>query len=138
MFFALGLLLGLIILILQVSGNPGDAAPFISVHTHLTLFGFIIMLIMAVAYWMFPRPTKEDLRYSPYLAEINYWLITIGTAIRSLAELVSVFTPSMLLNVTIVLGSLLQLASGFLFIWNIWSRIRAVGSQLREAKGEKF
>ncbi|VAX18141.1 hypothetical protein MNBD_NITROSPINAE01-901 [hydrothermal vent metagenome] len=138
MFFAIGLVLGLVILILQVSGNSGGTAKLISVHTHLTLFGFIIMLIMAVAYWMFPRPTKDDIRYSPHLAEINYWLITCGTAIRSFAELVSIFAPSMLLNLAVVLGALLQLASGFLFIWNIWSRIRAVGSQIREARGEKF
>ncbi len=137
-FFAMGLILGLVILILEVSGNPGGAAKLISVHTHLTLFGFIIMLIMAVAYWMFPRPTKDDIRYSPHLAEINYWLITSGTAIRSFAELVAIFAPSLFLNVTIVLGSFLQLVSGFLFIWNIWSRIRAVGSQIREARGEKF
>jgi len=38
----------------------------------------------------------------------------------------------------VLAGSALQLAAGVVFVWNVWTRIRAVGSHHREAKGEKF
>ncbi|MBI5816013.1 MAG: cbb3-type cytochrome c oxidase subunit I [Nitrospinae bacterium] len=137
LFFLCGLALGGWTLASQLAGwavNP----VIISAHTHLTLFGFVIMLIMGVAYWMFPRPAREDLRYSPRIAEINYWLITIGTAMRAAGELSMAVWPSGHFWAPVAAGGALQIGSGVLFCWNIWSRIRAVGSQAREASGERF
>lgn len=137
-FFLAGLLLGVIILLLEMMGSPGASRALITAHTHLTLFGFVIMLIMGVAYWMFPRPAKDDLRYSPSVAEINYWLITVGTLMRSLGEISMAVSFHPAQRLIVLAGSALQLASGFIFVWNIWTRVRPIGSQHREAKGEKF
>lgn len=136
-FFLAGLLLGLWILYLKIWGNYSVSHNLISAHTHLILFGFVIMLIMGVAYWMFPRPAKEDTRYSPNLAEINYWFITGGTLIRTVSELLISGSTSPLRYIVFT-GALLQVAGGFVFVWNIQSRIRSVGSHIREKKGEKF
>jgi len=138
LFFLLGLALGFWVLLLRLQGEPAMIGVLISAHTHLVLFGFVIMLIMGVAYWMFPRPAKEDIRYSPKMAELNYWLITVGTVIRTLGELYYYMTGEMGVYALIIIGAMSQLLSGFVFSWNIWSRIRAIGSQHREAKGEKF
>lgn len=137
-FFLVGLAIGMWILVEQFTGKGGISGILISVHTHLILFGFVIMLIMGIAYWMFPRPTKEDTRYSPSLAEINYWLITVGTSVRTGGELGLSFSYSRILWLIVITGSSLQILSGVIFTYNIWSRIRAVGSQMREVKGEKF
>ena len=138
-FFAAGLLLGVWILVEAALGPSRPLNPLVSAHTHLLLYGFVIILIMGVAYWMFPRPAKEDLRYSPRMAEINYWLATIGTSVRTMGELGEyLFSPWWIWMALIFAGSLLQTAGGLVFAWNIWSRIRPIGSQFREAKGDKF
>ncbi len=136
-FFLAGLVLGLWIAYNKIWGSYYISSSLISAHTHLTLFGFVIMLIMGIAYWMFPRPAKGDTRYSPNLAEINYWLITIGTVLRTLGEIfisVTLFPMEYL----VFIGALLQVIGSFVFVWNIQSRIRSVGSHIREKKGEKF
>ena len=38
----------------------------------------------------------------------------------------------------VVLGGAGQVAGILLYFWTMWTRIRAVGSQIREAKGERF
>ncbi|MDH4183278.1 MAG: hypothetical protein OEV92_03580, partial [Nitrospinota bacterium] len=60
LFFALGLSLGFWILLEQALGPSRPMGPLVSAHTHLLLYGFVIILIMGVAYWMFPRPARED------------------------------------------------------------------------------
>jgi cbb3-type cytochrome oxidase subunit 1 len=137
--FVAGLLLGAWILLARAMGLKRPLGPLISAHTHLLLYGFVIILIMGVAYWMFPRPAKEDLRYSPHMAEINYWLAAIGTAVRASGELAEyLLSPGPAWLALVVAGSLLQIIGGLLFAWNIWSRVRPIGSQFREAKGDKF
>ena len=46
----------------------------ITAHVHLLLVGFMLMMVMGVATWMFPRPAKDDTRYRPELAEAAYWV----------------------------------------------------------------
>lgn len=138
LFFLAGLLVGAWILILRAWGETPPSRALITAHTHLTLFGFVIILIMGVAYWMFPRPAKDDLRYSPDLAEVNYWLITAGTAVRAAGELSMAVAYQPWEKWLVLIGSAAQLAAGFTFVWNIWTRVRPIGSQHREKKGEKF
>ena len=40
----------------------------VSAHTHALFVGFVMMMILGVALWLFPRPDREDARYSPRLA----------------------------------------------------------------------
>ena len=51
-----------------------------SAHTHAIAVGFVMMMILGVALWLFPRPDRDDVRYRPALAETAYWLVTLGTA----------------------------------------------------------
>ncbi|MDH5510852.1 MAG: cbb3-type cytochrome c oxidase subunit I [Nitrospinota bacterium] len=137
LFFVAGLLTGAWIMVEMAMGPSRALAPLISAHTHLLLYGFVIILIMGVAYWMFPRPGKEDLRYSPRTAQINYGLATAGTIIRTVGEFLDYYSISGAFAPTVI-GSLCQIAAGIIFAWNIWSRVRPIGSQFREAKGERF
>ena len=43
-----------------------------SAHSHAILVGFVMMMILGVALWLFPRPEKTDVRYSPRQAEAAY------------------------------------------------------------------
>ncbi|HLC41899.1 MAG TPA: hypothetical protein VJO34_09770 [Methylomirabilota bacterium] len=97
----------------------------ITAHVHLLLVGFVVMLIMGVATWMFPRPRRDDTRYRPELAAVTYWIITLSTALRFFTEVVMAFWPSLGLTPLIALGGLGQLLAGLLFVFNMWSRVRA-------------
>lgn len=127
-FFIAGLLLGLYIIVNKYVFGSWPPPLLITAHVHVLLFGFIISLIMGVAIWMFPRPRDEQ-HYSPGLAEVTYWFLTLGTAIRFISEVVSSYMTIKVLIWLIVLGSISQVISGFLFIYNMWSRVRPVGKQ---------
>jgi heme/copper-type cytochrome/quinol oxidase subunit 1 len=115
---------------------PGPYA--IGAHTHAILVGFVMMMILGVALWLFPRPEKSDPRYRPALAELAYWLITLGTATRILGELLRPLTASAWLRWLIALSGFAQIIALVVFFYTMWSRIRGIGSQVREAKGERF
>ena len=110
----------------------------VSAHTHAILVGFVMMMIFGVALWLFPRPEKNDVRYRPALAEAAYWLIATGTAGRVIAEMARDVIEADWLRWVVVTTGLAQILSMLLFFYTMWSRIRAVGSQMREAKGERF
>ena len=119
--------------------NGVYASPYVvSAHTHAILVGFIMMMILGVALWLFPRPEKNDARYQPRAAETAYWLLTLGTGTRIIAELCRVISGSTPLRWIVILSSLAQIAGISLFFYTMWSRIRPAGSQKREEQGERF
>ena len=121
----------------ELFGRP--ATPYeTSAHAHAIFVGFVMMMICGVALWLFPRPDKNDRRYRPALAETAYWLLAVGTSVRVVGELTRYATDALWLRVAIVVGGLLQIGGLVLFFYTMWSRIRAVGSQTREARGERF
>ena len=115
------------------------ATPYaVSAHTHAIFVGFVMMMILGVALWLFPRPEKSDRRYRPVLAEAAYWLLVTGTSARVVGELLRPDNVGLSLRATIVGGGMLQIAGLALYFYTMWSRIRAAGSQGREAGGERF
>ncbi len=110
----------------------------VSAHTHAIFVGFVMMMILGVALWLFPRPEKGDSRYSPVLAEAAYWLITVGSALRVPGELLRATVSAAWLRWAVVGSGLLQIAGLAVYFYTMWSRIRSVGSSGREAKGERF
>lgn len=137
-FLVLGLAIGTRTLLRRevflVSANPYE----VSAHTHAILVGFVMMMILGVALWLFPRAERGEQRYDPRLAAAAYWLIAIGTAARMASELAREYSASLWLRSTIVAGGLAQFAGIALFFFTMWPRIRSAGSHVREAKGEKF
>ena len=97
---------------------------WISAHTHAILVGFVMMMILGVALWMFPRPAREDTHFDPRLAEAAYWCLTIGTAARVMGELLRPASAAAGLRWTIVLGGAAQALGLVLFFWTMWTRIR--------------
>jgi heme/copper-type cytochrome/quinol oxidase subunit 1 len=121
----------------ELLGRPATSYEM-SAHTHAIFVGFVMMMICGVALWLFPRPDKNDRRYRPALAEAAYWMLTVGTIMRVVGELLRQRTNAQWLRLAIVAGGLLQIVGLAVFFYTMWSRIRAVGSQAREARGERF
>lgn len=123
-FLVVGLLLGGWILVGEFVVGAYPPRLFITAHVHLLLVGFMLMLVMGVATWMFPRPARDDRRYRPELAEAVYWVMTVATAVRAVGEVASGLSGLPVLRSVIVAGGLGQIVGAALFIFNIWPRVR--------------
>ena len=137
-FLTLGLLIGGWMMIDRELRQRLPSPYVVSAHTHAILVGFVMMMILGVALWLFPRPAKDDSRYSPRAAEVAYWLVAGGTVIRVAGELARAQSSAPWLRVMTLGAGLAQIAGLFVFFYTMWSRIRPVGSQAREAQGERF
>ena len=82
-FLAVGLALGTWMLVRRELYGVHPSPYETSAHTHVIFVGFVMMMILGVALWLFPRPEKGDTRYDPRAAELAYWLVTVGTGGRS-------------------------------------------------------
>ena len=99
----------------------------------------MLTLVMGVALWMFPRPSKgSDTPYSPTVALVTYFLIASATVLRFVGELVGAYGPARLWDWLVIVGGAGQTVASILFIVNIWTRIRPAGSRAREAASERF
>lgn len=138
-FLVVGILTGLYMLILRNFFNVWPHPDLVSAHTHIILVGSVMMMIMGVALWFFPRAEKNDKLYKPALVLASYFTITISTILRFVSQVISSFVPAdSALKFLLTLSAVGQVAGILIFFLSIWGRIRSVGSHLREAKGEKF
>ncbi|MGK2962221.1 MAG: cbb3-type cytochrome c oxidase subunit I, partial [Gemmatimonadaceae bacterium] len=94
-FLGIGLLLGGWMMIRRELSGVFPSPYLVSAHTHAILVGFVMMMILGVALWLFPRPDKTDERYNPRAAEAAYWLLASGTAVRLAGEILRDFSASM-------------------------------------------
>lgn len=137
-FLMAGLLLGFYMLVsrelLGVTPNPF----LVSAHAHAVQLGFVMFLILGVALWLFPRAPKEDQRYRPERIAAAYWILAASTAARFVGEVARAWHGDRFLAWLVVLGGAGQVAGLMLYFWTMWPRIRPLGSQLREAAGERF
>jgi uncharacterized protein involved in response to NO len=137
LFFILGMLSGLY---LYGAGIFGWSVPYtlIQAHSHLLLMGGMVMMILGVAVWFFPRAPKNDPYYDPDRIRFSYWLLTLVTLLRFVAEILQGIFPRGIWDNIGFWSSALQILAVILIVYSIWGRIRPVGSQIRESRGEKF
>ena len=96
----------------------------ITAHVHLLLVGFMLMIVMGVATWMFPRPARDDAGYRPERAEVVYWVMTVATAVRAVAEILVSLSGASALSLLVAAAGLGQLVGSVLFVVNMWRRVR--------------
>ncbi len=109
-----------------------------SAHAHAVQVGFVRFMILGVALWLFPRAPKDDPRYKPQLVTLSYWILTIATATRLVAEASRAWSNHQALRWLVVIGGFGQIAGLLLYFWTMWPRVRPLGSALREKAGERF
>jgi heme/copper-type cytochrome/quinol oxidase subunit 1 len=137
-FLFIGILTGLSMSFSRHVMGEGIPPDLVSAHAHLILAGSVMMMIMGVALWFFPRPASDDTRYNPDLIRLVFWIMAVSTALRFLAQGTVAFIELRELRWAIAGTSTFQVAAFGLFFYSMWGRIRAVGSATREAQGEKF
>ncbi len=138
LFLFVGLGLGVWIIADREIGGHFPSPYLVSAHTHSILVGFVMMMILGVALWLFPRPEKGDRQYNPSVVGAAYWLLTLGTAARIAGEVARARTDERWIRIGIVIAGAAQTLGIAVFFITMWTRVRPVGSHVREAKGERF
>jgi len=90
-------------------------------HLHVTLLGFVAMMIFGVAYHIVPRLAAHPL-HSRRLAGVHWWIANIGVAL---------FAPGLMMRavnapyagLVIGVGASLSAVGAYLFAWIIWRTI---------------
>ena len=90
-------------------------------HLHVTLLGFVAMMIFGVAYHIVPRLAAHPL-HSRRLAGVHWWIANIGVAL---------FAPGLMMravnapyaSLVIGVGATLSAIGAYLFAWIIWRTI---------------
>lgn len=94
------------------------------VYFHLFMVGWVTQLIFGVAYWMFPKFSREQPRGHERLAWAVYWLLNSGLAIRAIAEPLNAVLPGAGWGHWLPVSALLQWVAGIVFVVNTWPRVR--------------
>ncbi len=96
------------------------------------------MMILDVAVWFFPRAKKDDKHYNPDIIRISYYLFSLSTLLRFIVEILQGYYPQSPATQVGFWCSVLQVIASIVLVYSLWGRIRPVGSQIREQRGEKF
>lgn len=128
-FLTIGLLLGAWMLYVREFGGSLPVR-IRSAHTHALLVGFVMLMITGVALWMFPRPRRDDAVFRPALADLAWWCIAGGTALRVALEVSLSANASAAWRAALVTAGLAQVIGVLLFFGTMWTRIRASGAEL--------
>jgi cbb3-type cytochrome oxidase subunit 1 len=94
------------------------------VHLHLFMVGWVTQLIFGVAYWMFPKYSKEKPRRSEGLAWVTFALLNVGLLLRVLAEPLNALERDAGWGWLLVFSAITQWLAGMAFVVNTWSRVK--------------
>jgi cbb3-type cytochrome oxidase subunit 1 len=123
-YLVVALLVGIVVAMQAVV----DAGPLIGaltpVYFHLFMVGFVAQVIFGVAYWMFPRHSKERPRGSEALALVTYLALNAGLISRAIAEPMVAVEPVTAWRGLLAVAAVLQWLAGVTFAANTWSRVK--------------
>ncbi len=103
---------------------PSWMATLHPVYIHLLTVGWITQLIIGVAYWMFPKFSRERPHGSEFLGWATFVTLNIGLFLRLLSEPRVTMRSEPDLGWLLALSAVLQTVAGWLFVVNIWLRVK--------------
>jgi hypothetical protein len=124
LYFALGLVLGAILLAQPTMGWSPRLQVLNPVYLHFLFIGWVTQLIMGIGYWMFPKQSKEKPRGSEWLGWTVLILLNVGLVLRAIGEPMVILAPQAHLGWIVALASICLLLAGWGFILNSWGRIK--------------
>ncbi len=103
---------------------PALIASLYPVFVHLFIVGWLTQLIFGIAYWMFPKQSKENPRGNIRLAWIVFALLNIGLCLRAVSEPMQALNPDSMAGAGLALSAILQALAAWLFVGSVWRRVK--------------
>ncbi len=117
LYFVGGLLTGFLISARTVLNLPAVLTAMSPTYLHMLVMGWITQLIIGIAYWMFPKFSKESPRGDENIGWIIWWLLNVGLLLRVIGEPLHI-------GWMLPISALMQLFAVWLFIIVIWPRVK--------------
>ncbi len=117
LYFAAGLLTSFLVSARTLLHLPDFLQNMTPTYLHMLVVGWITQLIIGVAYWMFPKFSKETPRGDERVGWAIFILLNIGLPLRIIGE---PFNIGWMLPISAVL----QLFAIWMFIIVIWPRVK--------------
>lgn len=124
LYLAAAFVVGCLLALRPLLPLPAFVAGLTPVYFHLFMVGWVMQLIVGVAYWMFPKWSRLLPRGHDGLALATYALLNIGLLLRVIAEPAQSVSDWQGWGWLIVLAALLQWLGGLAFIANTWPRVK--------------
>jgi hypothetical protein len=134
-----GMGMGAWMLVVEARRGHPPAPPWPSLHAHLLLVGFLLMLVFGVAFWMFPKVGGGRPRRGAGWAAFG--LVNAGLLLRLLAEpQADAARGPLAWRVLLGVAAVLPALGAVAFAAGIWPRVRsaltaAQAADLRAARG---
>ena len=123
-YFVVGMMAGVFYLGQSLFNLPSTVGVLYPVYIHFLMVGWLTQVIMGVAYWMFPKYSKENPRGSDSLGWFVFGLLNVGLILRAFGEPLNVLKPEWHLGWTLAISAILQLLAGWGFIVNTLGRVK--------------
>lgn len=127
-YFVFGVILALISEFPAINAGP----LLLPVYWHMLVIGWLTQIIMGVSIWMFPRKHRDKKKREFTLTWLTFWTLNTGLILRFLSEpFLPLVQDSILINITILFSSLLQISAVITYIIEIWPRLQPRKKQNR-------
>lgn len=124
LYFVVGSAMSALVLAQPVMGWASSWQALRPVYLHFLFIGWVTQIIIGVAFWMFPKYSKEAPRGDERIGWAVFWLLNVGLVLRGIAEPLTVIAPQSAWRWLLPIAALCLLLAGWGFILNTWSRVR--------------
>lgn len=124
LYFVGSLLVGALLLLNGPLALPRWVPALRPTYYHLLMVGWVAQLIVGVAFWLFPKQTREQPRGNERLMWGVFWTLNGGLLLRLLCEPWQALAPNAAAAWGLGLSALLQVAAGWGAAVALWPRVR--------------
>lgn len=117
LYLLIGLSIGALILLQKGWLFLPMAWRLLPIHIELVIFGWILQLVMGVAFWMLPRFGREPLRGNEKPVWATFFLINGGILLNCLAVLIGI-------SMLALAGRVLEIGAVLSFVIHAWPRVK--------------
>lgn len=94
------------------------------VYVHLFVVGWLTLMIFGVAYWMFPKYSRDKPRRSEPAGWAVFVLINLGLVLRAISEPLIGPPSGSIWGWVLAFSAICQWLAGMLFVVNTWARVK--------------
>ncbi|MFQ5568755.1 MAG: hypothetical protein ACE5G0_03710 [Rhodothermales bacterium] len=123
-YLVFALVAGLVLAARPVLDLPAFLATLDRTYVHLFTVGWLTQLIFGVAFWLFPRHSRERPYGDERGVRLSYFLLNAGLLLRAGAEPLQAWRPASAWGWTLAASALLQWLAGVVLAVYLWKRVK--------------